>query len=398
MISIEQRIAARNVFRQGARSLLPLAVVALSTFVILFIGSLYNFLFTALEGSIIRTEGQVWITFHGSSPSADEAAALQSLPGVRVLAPRAAISGIVGFGDQSTIFSGVAEDPVKEREMRAYSPHGAQAQSANASESASPSAILGVLLAQGLGVKQGDWISGISGSHGFSAQVAGTTRTASPELDRYYLRIPFSAMGGIDWAIVNSLHLQLAPGVRVSDILPGIRGVLARYEPSDPGKSPRISTYLQSGGYVSSVRSIFRSNLTFIQVVIAITVFFAIATAFTMAIAERSRELGTIRTFGGSQAHLIGLFQWEAFFLACYGYLAGVVAALMAGAIVNSLGGLRMRPPPTVQQALHAGFLFDPRSALLAFLLSCAVSQLSAFAITRRLGRRSIVDELALNS
>ena len=260
------------------------------------------------------------------------------------------------------------------------------------SDAGGPTAHVGRLLAEGLGAKIGDWINGLAEDRGFSARITEIVNTESEEYDRFFVELSYSAFGGLDASTISSLSVQTRLGADLHRVMADIKAVFA----DTGGAEPTIGLYTSPTGYVSSVKGIYGSNLAFIMIVIAVTVFFAIAAAFTMAIMERMAELGTIRSFGGNRRHIARLFQWEAFFLSLYGFVFGLVLAFAVGFTVNLLGGISLPPPPTVSGAFRLGF--DPSLAYpaIAFALVFGVGQISSFIVTRRAGKLDIVALLGL--
>lgn len=399
MTRLDVRLASRNVFRQGIRSAMPLLVVALSCFVIILVGGLYQYLFDSLEQSVIRSDGHLRIEAVGTDGNATTgfmtegiADRIRAIEGVRVVAFRSPVSGVIGFGDQSSIFSGQAVDPAAERVLQSWPDGSPLAGDAGAAGDEKASA--GYLLAEGLGLNVGDWISGIAGYGSFAAEVGDIVHTDSEENDRFFLELPYEALGGIDYGTIRSVHVQVTDPATLSRVTAGIRSV---FDTAGIG-GLKFTEAASSGGYIASVRTIYGDNLRFIMIVLSITVFFAIAAAFTLSITERTQELGTMRSFGARNGHLEALFQIEALYLSVYGFVFGSGLSLLTGFLVNLGGGIELPPPPTVEGSIIVGFAFNPVYLVIAFALVLAVGQLSSLIVTRRIGRLSVIEQLGLNS
>lgn len=402
MTRLDIRLASRNVFRQGIRSAMPILVVALSCYVIVLVGGLYQYLFDSLEQSVIRSDGHLRIETAGTNGTGttgfmteEIADRIRSIEGVRVVAFRSPISGVIGFGDQSSIFSGQAVDPAAERILRSW-PEGLPAAAAPSvtGDTGDEKASVGYLLAEGLGLNSGDWISGIAGYASFAAEVGNIVHTDSEENDRFFLELPYQALGGIDYGTIRSVHVQVTDMASLSRITAGIRAVFDKAGID----GLKFTEFTSSGGYIASVRTIYGDNLRFIMIVLSITVFFAIAAAFTLSITERTQELGTMRSFGARNGHLEALFQIEALYLSVYGFVFGSGLSLLTGFLVNLVGGIELPPPPTVDGSIIVGFAFNPVYLVIAFALVLAVGQLSSLIVTRRIGRLSVIEQLGLNS
>lgn len=395
MKALELQLALRNVFRQGLRSLMPLVVVAIASFVIVFIGGLYEFMFRNLELSTIRSDGHISVTAapdQAKFMTDERLARVRAIKGVALVAPRATVSGMIGIGDRGSVFSGRMVDPVLEQAMRDYPNQSTN--NATKTISGDPQASIGVLLAKGLNGKPGDWLSGLAANRGFSATIGELVQTEAEEKDRFFLELPFAALGDQTLGMVDSLHVQIKAGADLNQVMQAIRTIFA----ADGQAQPTVLTYLDPSAYVNSVKTIYQNNLLFIMIVLALTVFLAVATSFTMAITERSAELGTIRSFGGGEWHIFSLFQLESLFVALVGFAIGLSITIITALIVNGLGGIVIPPPPTASRPIRLGFVFQANYALLALLIVVVVGQASAFVVTRRIGHLSIIKQLGLNS
>jgi len=391
MTKLEVQLASRNVFRQGIRSMMPLLIVALAANVIILIGGFYQYMFNSLEDGIVKKEGHFWIRPRQSDTSflnKDELESIKAHPNIRVAAIRSPLSGVVGKGDKSSLFSGRAVDPHSEAIMSAYP------SDQDVTSISQESAKIGILLAEGLGLQKEDWVSGIAGYYSFSARASDFVRTDSEDTDRFFMEIPYDALGGIDYATITSLHLQVRDLGQLKQTMDEIKAIF----PTVRQNNLSMTTYVSPDSYVSAVKTIYENNLAFIMVVLAVTVFFAIAAAFTLSITERTQELGTMRSFGAQPSHLDSLFQMESFFLSMYGFVFGLSLAFVAGLIINALGGIEIPPPPTVDTAIQVGFVFQPRYAIIAWVIVLFVGQVSSLIVTRRLNRLSVIRQLGLNS
>ena len=140
-----------------------------------------------------------------------------------------------------------------------------------------------------------------------------------------------------------------------------------------------LHSYTDSQSYLSSIRHIYTNNYQFIFIVIAIAVFFTMANTALMASLERRREIGTIRSFGAPESHFHIVLFWESLCTAVLAFTAGTVATRIIGVIINTAGGVRMQPPPTVQGTFSLFYSHSTASmwlsGILVVLVSCVSSQ-----------------------
>jgi putative ABC transport system permease protein len=360
MTRLDFLLASRNVLRQGIRSAMPLLVVALSSYVIILVGGLYQDLFDSLEKSVVRSEGHLKIEAVGNEGSIggfpkDVVEQLNAIEEIRVISLRSPISGVLGFGEQSSIFSGYAIDPVAEQMLTSWPSEIAVDDASHESEN--DKATVGSLLAQGLSLKVGDWISGIAGDASFAAEIGNIVKTDSEEQDRFFLKLPYASLGGVDYRTIRSVHIQVKDPTLLPQCIEKIKAVLKKAGI----KSVVYTEYTSPKGYISSVKNIYGDNLRFIMIVLSVTVFFSIATAFTLAITERTKELGTMRSFGAQENHISTLFQIEALYLSFYGFVVGSLVSILTGILIKPIWRHFVPPPPTVQSSIVIGYAFNAR-------------------------------------
>ncbi|MGP1458746.1 MAG: ABC transporter permease [Treponema sp.] len=352
------------------------AVVCLSAFVIIFIGGLYEYMFESIESSMIKNEGHFWIQKAGAEAgsvfSEEKIKMIRNIDGVENYAVRGNISGVVGLEERSGMFSGVLFDSELESAFLSVPQEKCK---------------IGTGLATALKACPGDFISGVTGPAGFSAEIGSIVSTESEESDQYYLKLPFSAFGQMDYSLINSVHFH----INKKNYTETIQEIKTLFSP------PELYTYntYDDAGYARQVRTIYENNLHFIMIALAITIFFSIAVSYTMIISERSKEFGTMMTLGSSSAHIITLMLYEAFFIAAAGFAGGYGIASAAGLIINAAGGIALPPPPTVESKIILQYAHRYTYPLAAFIEVTAVCTLSSYVVCRQIGRKDIVRQLS---
>jgi putative ABC transport system permease protein len=133
----------------------------------------------------------------------------------------------------------------------------------------------------------------------------------------------------------------------------------------------------------------FRNLVGFLVVVIA---GMTVLTTMAKAVAERTREIGTLRSLGFLRRQIVALFALEAALLAAVASAIGLAVALGVTALVNAAGvtydaGLMAQPFP-----LHLEYVPGTYVAAAAFL--SAVAAVAAVLPARRAARARIPDAL----
>jgi putative ABC transport system permease protein len=138
----------------------------------------------------------------------------------------------------------------------------------------------------------------------------------------------------------------------------------------------------------------FDSVFGFMATLIGVIVLFTVGNTMSMAVLERTTEIGTLRAIGQRQSGIRRLFVAEGLLLGLAGALLGTLAALGLAALINR-SGLTWTPPgyvyayPLQVRVWGAGAMLAGSAAGLI-----AVASLSAWWPARRAARLQIVDAL----
>jgi len=362
----ELKFALRNIFRHGFNSLLTIGVMALGVVIITLLSGFYDWMFDSLKDDITKTDGHIMILKKEKGDFIDEKMLekINSLGLFKNIVARRSISGVVGFGDKSAIFSGIALDPEKETVFRGMKER--------------YKIKIGKILANTLGVKEGDEISGFTGEFGFFLNVEEIYSTFSPELDRFYLEVPIA---NIPEKKYTSVHLQLADVSKLDLALKKLKEIISveKYD---------IKSFSDPGSYYIAVKTIYSNNLWFVTIVIFFLVAFSVGSVLFMELNEREKEIGTLRTFGANPLHIHKMVFYETFVMSLIAWVFGVGLSNAIGYFVNALGGIYLPPPPTVSKGFYIFFTTEYNSiinSLIVVLLSSViVGQVLSFYFSRK--------------
>lgn len=116
-----------------------------------------------------------------------------------------------------------------------------------------------------------------------------------------------------------------------------------------PFKSQQLEVhdYATLNPQYGQITGMFSAIFGFISVLIGAIVLFTVSNTMTMAVVERTVEIGTLRAMGLRRSGIRRLFVCEGALLGVMGALAGVAAALALAALVNH-SGLTWTPPGNV--------------------------------------------------
>jgi putative ABC transport system permease protein len=122
--------------------------------------------------------------------------------------------------------------------------------------------------------------------------------------------------------------------------------------------------------------------VSFIGLVVATVVALSVLNAMTLAILERTRELGTFRALGFTRRQLLGLFLREATALSAIALAAGLALGLAVSAGVNA-AGLQFEPPG-VGGKIPFVLVPDAAVCVAGAVLLAALALAAAFLAVRR--------------
>jgi putative ABC transport system permease protein len=138
----------------------------------------------------------------------------------------------------------------------------------------------------------------------------------------------------------------------------------------------------------------FAAIFGFMAVLIGAIVLFTVGNTMSMAVLERTAEIGTLRAMGLRRSGIRRLFMSEGLLLGLIGAVAGVIVALLVAYLVNHAGLTWLPPgqvdpvPLTVRVWGETRMMFGTATGL------ALVAVVSAWWPSRRAARMLIVDAL----
>lgn len=147
------------------------------------------------------------------------------------------------------------------------------------------------------------------------------------------------------------------------------------------------------GGQFKQGMQVFHAFRALMAVVVVGIAGMAVFTTMVKSVSERTREVGTLRSLGFLQRHIVALFAIEAALLATFASGIGLGVTLAITAAVNGAGvtynaGLASEPLPL-------GIAMDPASWVSAAVFLAAVGMAAAVLPARRAAGLAIPDALA---
>lgn len=417
-------LAWRNLLRNRRRSTVTILSLACGfTAVALFAGYTHS-TYMALSNAAIHGEliGHLtinrdgWETQGKLDPekyllSADDIARAgaiveKRLPG-SLLVPKLSVSGLLSNGRSSTVFvaTGIAANQL----TALRGPFG---QASGALLEDKPN---GVTLAQGLadvlGMNLGDSASMLSNTiHGQAnaadADITDTVDTGNVSTNDKLMLMPLlMAQNLVDApGRAQSLTLLLPPPAGAAQE----RNIAARAAPDEAetmalrdllaadfkaaGLDLQVRTWQQMSAFFKQVKGMYDMIFALMLIVVLAIVALSIANAMSMAVVERTREIGTLRAIGLRRSGIISLFVSEALVLVLVGIASSLVLTWLIRYGVNG-ANIQFTPPGNTSSVpVYIGF--DAARTAAAGVALTVLALIAALLPARRAAYQAVIESL----
>lgn len=233
-------------------------------------------------------------------------------------------------------------------------------------------------------------------------QVLRAVRQGSRELDAMHLMVPLPLaqrlVFGADAPAATAVVLQLH---RTADLdaararLQALLQAAPTNHRAGPSQTLEVLDYHQIQPQFGQVVRMFAALFGFVAVLMVVVTLFSVSNTIHMAVAERTREIGTLRAIGWLQRRVRALFLLEGALLGGLGGLAGLgVTAVLARWVINT-GWLTWTPPGRVTPVpIGVDLMGQPALMPGALLLFIVLACLSSWLPARRAASMPVVEAL----
>jgi putative ABC transport system permease protein len=401
------KLAIRNVFRNRRRTLITVAAMGFGAAAIIVFGGFVNAIYWGVRESTIRSQlGHIQLYRRGYSEKgnlapydyfiADYAALrrdLVTLPHVRAVTARLGFSGLVSTGDTTTSFVGTGVQPEGETDLSSL----AVIVEGKELATRDPRGItLGVGLARAFGVKPGDDLTLLSTTkagaiNALAVTVRGVWESGEKAYDDRFLRAPLGEVQrllDVEHGEVQSIVLLLD----ATENTAAVRGDLERLI-RERGLDLEIRTWDDLALRYHQVRELFGRIFAVLTLIVSIMVVFGITNTMTMAIFERTREIGTVMALGTRRRGVVSMFVLEGVALGVLGGAVGVVLGVALARAVSAIG-IQLPPPPGSTRGFVVQIFVVPQVLAQAFRLSLVTAALASLYPAWRAARLNVVEAL----
>ncbi len=411
-------IAARNVFRHRVRSLISMSAISFGCVCVIFMSGYIANVYEKMSESYIKGRTghlQIYKSGYGKSGLRepfkhmidnphDVRAALAALPHVVSVTSRVEINGLVSAGSNSGpcviqgVESGAAKASVVSDGSRldaAMVGNGIVLRSGDDLDAADTyRGLLGLGLAQGLGVKDGGGLAlTVTTEHGginaLDIVVKGIFQTSYKPFDDRYLKIPLAtAQELIDTASVHALVIYLDETRNTRAAYSEVAALIAKN-----GWDLEIKDWRALNDFYVQTEMLFDRMFGVVKIVLAIVVILSIYNTLSMAVLERINEIGTLRALGSKRSRIIELFITESIVLGVAGSMIGIVLGCLFTIIIGHIG-INMPPPPGASMAWVSEPVVTLSGAAAALVLSVTTAVVASIVPSFRASRLDIAEAL----
>lgn len=411
-------MAARGLTRNRRRSLTTMMAIALGFAAIaLFAGYTHN-VYDGLSLQAVHGEllGHLTLSREGMSRegklnperyllSGNDIGTINALladePGLRLITPRLALSGIVSNGRASTIFVAEGLDPEAVRLLQGDFDSGLAQALAGGGEGAgggAPAYQNAAALAAGLAgllhLQAGDQAALLTNTLQGQANAADITvakvyDTGNAATNDLFAFLPLELTRSLyDAGQVADRLTILLDDISLTE---SVRSTLHK-RLTEAGFSMEIKSWNELSAFYTQVRDLFDMIFGFIFSIVLTVALMSVANSMAMTVTERTREIGTLRAIGLRRGGVVRLFMVEALLLTLLGCLAGLLLTLAVRAGINAADISYIPPNSTSPVSLLVDF--DTPRILVTALLMVAVGALAAWLPARRAARQPIIAAL----
>ncbi len=403
-------IAVRNLARNRRRALTALTTVAVGVIALVLADGFIQWVFWGMrEGTIQSQLGHIQIMRPGylnagaANPYAyilpensPQRSAIESMPGVKLVAPKLAVTGLISHGETTVAFVAEGVDPKKQKEaelsqaVRIVEGH-------NLTDAAAKEVVLGRGLARNLDVRPGDTVALLAtasggGINAAEMKVAGVFISPNQAYDDSALYLPIGLAQSL--LRVNGAHVWLVllnDTDRTDDFLAQFR---TRF-PASADKLEFVPWYQQADFYNKTV-ALFTQQMNVLRLIIGFIIVLSISNMLVMNVLERTGEIGTLLAIGFKRKKILQLFAIEGLLLGLIGASLGLIIGYGLAELISAIG-IPMPPPPGMEEGYTGRIRITPNVMVTAFLIAFITTALAGLYPAWKASRLPIINALRHN-
>jgi putative ABC transport system permease protein len=151
-------------------------------------------------------------------------------------------------------------------------------------------------------------------------------------------------------------------------------------------------TWDELSQWYRKVKDMFDVIFMFLFVIVFIIVIMSVVNTMSMAVLERTREIGTLRALGLKRRGVVLLFSIESCLLGFFGTIEGLVLTVFGWWLVDVLKPTWI--PPGITRRIPIRVEFVPKFMLFSFFFLLALCIIASLIPARRAARQNVVEAL----
>jgi len=343
-MSIDVKMAWRNIWRNPRRSILTISAIAFASLLLVFMLSWQFGSYETMIDSAVKIHTghlQVQAKEYNDKKSIRMVVPdpvligniLHKTPNVAAYTFRANAFSLISSNERTYGIIVVGIDPVREADVSTLKKlirHGSYL-----SEDDTDQALMGDLLAGNLKVGIGDELTllgqGRDGSVAATVvKVKGIYKSGQDDFDRGSIHIPLKNFQDV-YAMRGAVHEVVALGKSLDDLEEIKKAVTAGIEKTDKKHNLTVLDWMElMPGLIECIQMDMYSGFIFYLILI-IVVAFSILNTFLMAVFERTREFGILMAIGITPGRLSKLLLIESMTMT----MAGIIIGIIAGCLIT---------------------------------------------------------------
>lgn len=407
-------LALRNLLRNRRRSLFTILAIGLGFAAVNILGGFTEYIFTNLRDSYIYLHANGHLTIFKAGFLQDgklnptrylldetEVSAIQETlrrhPEVLVATPQLNISGLLSNGKVSTIFIGAGRVPSDVRNINSQARGMIARLQQFKGKPLQDDVVYGVGLSEGLaeqfkfdlGSNPVAMSSTISGQvNALDAQVFQLFHSPNEALEDKLMIVPLKFAQAlydttsIDRIVVLLDRTELAEPMR-AELVQDFAG---------RGLQVEIKTWNELSPFYTKVKHMFDVIFMFTFLIVFAIVVMSVINTVSMAIMERTREIGTLRALGLKRRGIVWLFAAESMVLGAFGSTLGIILTLVVWSAIVVLEPTWV--PPQMASDIPLEVYLVPEYMSYSLLSLVFLSMVAAGLPARRAAQTEIVTAL----
>ncbi len=408
-VMVNLLIAVRNLARNRRRALTALLTVSVAVIAMVLADGFIQWIFWAMrEGTIQFQSGHIQVVRPGylSAGVADpfrytlpehssEREAIGSMAGVKLVAPRLMVTGLISHGETTVSFVADGVDPKKEVQLSKalHIVAGNNLTSPRAKE-----VILGRGLARNLGVGPGATVALMAttsggGINAIEAKVVGLFNSTSQAYDDSALRLPIALAQSLLRTDGAHMWIVLLEKTEQTDHF------LERFRARFSSKETRLEFvpwYAHADFYNKTV-ALFSRQMNVLRLIIGFIIVLSISNMLVMNVLERTGEIGTLLAVGFRRRKILQLFAIEGLLLGLAGGVAGIAAGYGLAELISAIG-IPMPPPPGMERGFTGEIRVTWDVLTNSFLIAFITTALAGLYPAWKASRMQIINALRHNT